>query len=126
MDNILVSVLVSFYKDTKDIIWETLDSLANQKNFDLNKLEVVVVDDGSNVDISHVINKYKTKLPHLNFVKKQHGDRGSVYEYAKEHKLLHGKYFTILDSDDKWHQDMLAYIYIYWKAKSRITRYCNN
>lgn len=115
MDNILFSVLVSFYKDTKDFIKETLDSLANQSNFDLNRLEVVVVDDGSGLDISELVNSYKNKIKNIVYIVKEHGDRGSVYEFAKANKLLHGKYFSILDSDDKWASNMLSTVNSYLK-----------
>lgn len=118
MNDILVSVLVSFYNDTKDLIVDTLQSFVDQKNFDLNNLEVVVVDDGSTVDINHIIDKYKNLLPHFNYIKKEHGDRGSVYEYAKDNHLLHGTYFTILDSDDKWHENILAEVSKYMTSQS--------
>lgn len=113
MNDILVSVLVSFYKDTKDLIKDTLDSFVNQKNFNLDQLEVVIVDDGSGLDISELLNQYKTQLKHLCYYVKEHGDRGSVYEYAKANKLLHGKYFSILDSDDKWADNMLSTVKTY-------------
>ena len=58
--SILFTIILTFY-DTSETIGETLDSIINQENFDLNTIQLILVNDGDNADLNKIIEKYKKK-----------------------------------------------------------------
>lgn len=128
--NILFSIILPFY-DTLETIGETIDSIVNQKNFDLNVIQVILINDGDDTDLSEIIKKYKKRIMNLEFYKKENGNWGSVINFVKNKKIALGKYITILDSDDRLAEnalnefakisetncDILTANFYWWKAK---------
>ena len=98
--SILFTIILPFY-DTLETIGETLDSITNQENFNLNKIQVVLVNDGDSANLDRIIEKYKEKIKNFEFYKKENGNWGGVINFIKNKKIALGKYITILDSDDK-------------------------
>lgn len=94
----LFSIIIPFYS-TRDYLIEALTSIKNQKEFDLNKLEVVIVNDGCNVDIENIISNFKKTID-IKYFKKKNGNWGSVINYIVNNKNAIGKYITVLDADD--------------------------
>lgn len=103
---LLFSIIIPYY-DTYETIKETLDSIVNQV-FDLKKVEVIIVSDGAKISIDNLIKQYQNKFGHFKLIKKENGNWGSVINFVKENKMIHGDYFTILDSDDKFAPQCLS------------------
>lgn len=110
-NNILFSIIMPFY-ETVNYIQQTLDSIV-QQNFDLEQVEVIIVDDGSKFDISNLVEQYRSKIKHLSMHKKQNGNWGSIINFVKEKHLAKGKYITVLDSDDLYLPNALSTVATY-------------
>lgn len=104
--NILFSIVIPFY-DTIDYVKETIESITSQQNFNLDNVEVIIVNDGSKHNLDFLL-EYKNVLKNLSIHSKQNGNWGSVINYVKANHLAHGKYLTVLDSDDKFTTDTLS------------------
>jgi glycosyltransferase involved in cell wall biosynthesis len=63
---------------------------------EFNDFEVLVIEDGSTEDATHIIEKYKTAFA-LSYYVKENGGQGFARNYAFERAK--GDYFIILDSD---------------------------
>lgn len=131
MNNIQFTIIVPFYDDTIETISETLLSIANQENYDLNLVQVILVNDGSKYNLQNIFNQYKDKIKNLEMYVKENGNWGSVVNFVKHKNLAKGKYISILDSDDKLaknalenfanistqNSDLLIGNIYYWKSK---------
>ena len=91
------SIIIPTYNSEKWIS-KCLDSILNQ-NYDLSKVQVLVIDDGSTDNICEVLKKYK-KYKWLEYHRKTNGQWGSVINYAKNNKLVKNELVLILDADD--------------------------
>lgn len=81
-----------------------LDSILVESVMD--KVQVLVVNDGSKDHTSEIAHKYESKYPHyIQVVDKENGNYGSCMNVGLS--LAQGKYFRTLDADD-WY-DMEAY-----------------
>lgn len=77
-----------------------LDSLVNQ-NYDINLLQILVVDDGStNPELKNIVNQYQEKYENIEYHPKKNNHWGSVINYVLENKLAKNDYVSILDADD--------------------------
>lgn len=74
-------------------------------DYDLSKVEHIIVDDGSTDNTSVIIKKYQAKFPHIKYYKKKNGNWGSVINYVKKNKLVKNDYIIIIDSDDFFNKD---------------------
>lgn len=104
--NILFSVIIPFY-DTIDYVRETIESIASQQNFNLDNIEVIIINDGSKHNLNFLY-EYRKVIKNLAIYSKPNGNWGSVINYVKNNHLANGKYLTILDSDDKFTNDSLS------------------
>ncbi|XQP55356.1 MAG: glycosyltransferase family A protein [Mycoplasmoidaceae bacterium] len=104
-NNILFSIVIPFY-DTIDYIKETIESIISQQHFNLDQAEVIIVDDGSKQNLDFLL-QYKSSIKNLFIHTKENGNWGSVINYVKNNKLVKGKYVTILDSDDRFANNIL-------------------
>ncbi len=91
------SVIIPTYNSEK-WIKSCVDSLLNQ-NYDLSKIQILVVDDGSTDNIAQIMQQYKD-IKQVEYIKKPNGQWGSVINYVKHHHLAKHDFISILDADD--------------------------
>lgn len=96
-----VSIIVPVY-NTKDFIYDCLDSLVNQT---YKNIEIVIVDDGSNDGSDMVCQEYQEKYGNIVFVSKENGGLSSARNYGIKHSS--GDYITFVDSDDYLNPDSI-------------------
>ncbi len=81
-------------------ISKCLDSLINQ-NYDINLLQILVIDDGStNDELKKIVNQYQEKYKNIEYYSKENNHWGSVINYVLKNKLAKNDYVSILDADD--------------------------
>ncbi|MCI7241054.1 MAG: glycosyltransferase family 2 protein [Bacilli bacterium] len=91
----ILTVIVPVY-NTEKYIKRCLDSLDNKEIND--KLEVLVVSDGSKDNAINIAKEYSKRLPDtFKIIEKENGGHGSTINKGLE--LATGKYFRVLDSD---------------------------
>ncbi|GAB4174947.1 MAG: glycosyltransferase [Calditrichia bacterium] len=90
------SVIIPVY-NREDELSELLQSFSLLR-FDSDKCEIIVVDDGSVVDLSQVINKFKPKIP-FDLVYHRQENQGPAQARNTGMKLARGEYYIFLDSD---------------------------
>lgn len=89
--NKLVSVIVPTY-NRPDYIIETIESVLAQTH---KNLEIIVVDDGSDVPVKEVLAPYMDKITYLY---KENGGKSSALNAAISH--INGDYVWVFDDDD--------------------------
>jgi len=100
MSSILLTLCVPAFNCAK-YLPIILNSLSSAKN--INKIEILVVNDGSTDNTISVLNKYidysqKNYMENLKVINKPNGGHGSTINTAI--KIAKGKYFKVLDGDD--------------------------
>lgn len=104
----ILSISIAAY-NVASCIMETLDTLITDKEI-LNKIQVIIVNDGSRDKTLEIATEYCTKYPDSFFlINKQNGGYGSTINTAL--KVATGKYFRLLDGDD-WYftENLKSYI----------------
>ena len=92
------TVITAAYNSEKYIA-KCIMGVANN-NYDLSKVEHIIVDDGSTDHTAAIIESYAKKYPHIKFYRKANANWGGVMNYVKDNKLIHNDYVVICDSDD--------------------------
>ena len=93
---IAISFIIPAYNSALTIR-HCLDSFVNIKA--KNHIEVMVVNDGSTDETANITQQYMSQYPYIKLINKENGGHGSVINTAT--KIAQGKYFKILDSDDR-------------------------
>lgn len=107
--NKILTVSIAAYNAEKDIE-RCLDSLINSGK--IEKLDVIVVNDGSTDKTSQVTEKYvKQYKDSIRLINKENGGHGSTINTSIEAAI--GKYYKILDSDDWVNSENLAKLVSY-------------
>jgi hypothetical protein len=90
-----VSVLIDTY-NYGQFIEQAIDSVLAQ-DFPLDKVQILVVDDGSTDDTSDRIRKYGSQIEYL---RKPNGGQASAFNFGITH--ARGEIVALLDADDYW------------------------
>lgn len=104
----ILSISIAAY-NIENCIMETLDTLIVDRDT-LNKIQVIIVNDGSKDKTPELAAEYCTKYPDSFFlINKQNGGYGSTVNAAL--KIATGRYFRLLDGDD-WYftENLKSYI----------------
>ena len=100
MDTKILTISIAAYNVEK-YLRQTLDSLVMEKEL-LEKIEVLIVDDGSKDETKKIAKEYEQKYENSFFcLSKENGGYGSTINHALKHAK--GKYFKLLDGDD-WYK----------------------
>jgi cellulose synthase/poly-beta-1,6-N-acetylglucosamine synthase-like glycosyltransferase len=91
----LVSVLIPAYNEEKTII-KTLKSVYNL-DYPREKLEVIVIDDGSKDNTNEIVKKYIKNKPNFKLI--SHKNKGKAASMNKAIKFAKGEFFACLDAD---------------------------
>ena len=101
-----VSVIVPVY-GVENYIAKCLDSLVNQS---LEKIEIIVVNDGSKDNSQQIIDKYVKKYPDkIKSYVKENGGQGSARNYGLQ--VSNGEYIGYVDGDDFVEKTMFEKMY---------------
>lgn len=107
--NKILTVSIAAYNAEKDIE-RCLDSLINSGK--IEKLDVIVVNDGSTDKTGQVTEKYVKQYKNsIRLINKENGGHGSTINTSIEAAI--GKYYKILDSDDWVNSEKLAKLVSY-------------
>lgn len=94
----ILTVSIAAY-NVEDFIKQTLDSLVLNNTLLMNKLEVLIINDGSKDKTIKIAHEYVDKYPNtFKLINKDNGGWGSTLNYG--FKYATGKYFKQLDGDD--------------------------
>lgn len=98
MENKILTISIAGYNVEK-YIYKTLESLCNIEILD--KLEVIVTDDGGTDSTESIVKTFINKYPKtFRFIHKSNGGWGSTVNTGLMN--AHGKYFKVLDGDDQF------------------------
>ena len=109
-----VSILVPAWNEENTVV-KTLNSLITL-DWPKNKLEIIVVDDGSKDRTAEVVKQFQKEHPKEPIKLLQQENKGKAAALNSGLKILKGEYFTCLDADSFVESDALNRM-IYWHEK---------
>lgn len=96
--NKILSIVIPSYNISK-YVDECLPTYVNEEL--LEKIEILLIDDGSTDDTASKIVPYLKRYPNFfTFFHKDNAGHGSVINYAIHQKCIKTKYFKVIDGDD--------------------------
>lgn len=123
MENKILTISIAGYNVEK-YIYKTLESICDIEILD--KLEVIVIDDGGTDSTKDIVKKFVNKYPKtFKFIHKNNGGWGSTVNTGLAN--AHGKFFKLLDGDDQFETiNLKKYINHLEKSNADIsyTSYC--
>lgn len=102
------SIIIPTY-NCQDYIIDCLKSIVNQ-NYDLNKIQVLIIDDGSNDNTFNILQPWLKQYPMFQYYYKNNGQWGSVINFVKHHHLATNEFISVLDADDQLTPDCFEII----------------
>lgn len=101
----MISVIITIY-NTESYLEQCLESVCNQT---YKNIEIILIDDGSNDNCPKICDEYAQKDSRVIVVHKK--NEGAVRARKTGYEASHGKYISIIDSDDWLELDMLEKLY---------------
>ena len=100
-----VSAIVSIYNAQK-FIKGCLEDLVNQSLYKKGKLEIVIINSGSQENEEKIVNEYLPKHENIKYIKTK--EREGIYTaWNRAVKISTGEYITNANADDRHHPDAL-------------------
>lgn len=93
-----VSIIIPIY-NSEEYIANTLNSLVNQI-FDIDEMEVLMIDDGSVDRSAEICKKYAEKYSNFKLYQKENGGVSKARNFGID--KAQGKYIMYLDADDTY------------------------
>ena len=113
MSDFIFSIVMAIY-NSENYLEEAIESVINQ-TFDFEKVQLILVDDGSIDNSKEIALKYQSKYPNnIIVLSKENGGPGSARNFGLKHVL--GKFVNFLDSDDALSPETLANIYTFFSS----------
>ena len=111
--DIQLTIVTPVYNRKEELI-RCFNSIVNQSNI---AFEYVLIDDGSTIDLSEIVNSFKARagFPFL-YIKKENGGVHTARNLGI--KLARGKYICFLDSDDEFIPESLKSAVEKWQCAS--------
>lgn len=104
MNNKLLTVTVPCY-NSQDYMRNCIDSLLTGGD----RVEIIIINDGSTDATGRIADEYKEKHPNIvKVVHQENGGHGEGINQGVKHAC--GKYFKVVDSDDKVSEDFPAFL----------------
>lgn len=107
----LVSIVVPIY-NVQDYLVKCIDSIVNQT---YDKLEIILVDDGSPDRCGEICDEYALKDKRIQVIHKKNGGLSDARNYGMA--VATGKYITFIDSDDYIHKQYIEVLLTIAKDK---------
>ncbi len=101
----IISVIIPVYKVEK-YLNKCIDSIINQT---YNKLEIILVDDGSPDNCPQICDEYSKKDERIKVIHKKNGGQSEARNWGLD--IAKGKYIGFVDSDDYIKKDMIEVLY---------------
>ncbi|MCC0674219.1 glycosyltransferase [Clostridioides sp. ES-S-0145-01] len=113
----LVSVLIPTYNETH-FFKQALESAINQT---YKKIEIIIGDDSTTVEVRHLVEKYLNKCDNITFI----NNNGPLGEKGKNNmenlfKLSNGEYISYLMHDDLYNPDRIEKMMTYFQNDKSI------
>lgn len=103
-NRVIVSVIITVYNTSIDLVTRAIDSVINQSFQDF---EIIVVDDGSSNDVYNQLLDYVKEREHkITYIR--HRNCGQSLSINRGILNSNGKYIAILDSDDEYKPNHLS------------------
>lgn len=93
------SIITAVYNGAQ-YITNCVESIATS-NYDLSKVEHIIVDDGSTDETRVICENLAKKYKHIKFFSKSNGNWGSVINFVKANRLVSNDYVVMCDADDR-------------------------
>lgn len=116
----LISVVIPVY-NTEEYLDECMESVINQ-SLGFDKIQVILVNDGSTDNSSNMCEKYREKYPgNVVYISKENSGVSSARNAGLE--VANADLITFLDGDDKWSENAFEIAYKAYKDNTDIKVY---
>ena len=113
----MFSIIVAIYNSAR-YLDDSIGSLINQ-TFDFQKIQIILVNDGSVDKTEEICLKYKNKYKkNIVYIKTEHNGVSKARNIGMNY--ANGTYINFLDSDDKWDYQALEYFLLFFNKNKDI------